>query len=526
MRTLLLSRYPCFARPAWFRNAIGSMGWAWWSSIHIALAQPGSVDVSFNPGDALQGSSVDVLALRWHDGGLLVGGDFHHFYPLAPAQVEAGILGWQCYGILKLSRSGEVDPAFHAGVGVDGVAFALAATDEPVLVPHTIYLGGDFTRVGGVTRNGVARLMPNGMLDSTFRPINQEGDMVYSLAFHPYANYCQILVGGDLSGTGARGVLRLNRDGTGDTFWPDLSEDDVVYALAVEPESSTILVGGELESYPGVARLMWDGREDTSFWPDTSYDDVVYAVAFHSWNGEMGILLGGEFDEYPGLVRLHWDGTIDEAFMENLNEGMDGVVIAIVVQPNGAIVVGGEFATVNGFPRKGVARLRPNGTVDATFQPGAGTEDGDVHALALDAYGQFYLGGNFTRVDGFPRRGVARLNGDLAPSVLRGPFAITAYEGQRVTNWVEVASALQPTSFQWYKDESRLLESSRIHGTQSSRLTLNPALMSDTGYYAVCVSNPAGAVLSRIVLTHILPLPNRSNTGFSPNPILSSTANR
>jgi uncharacterized delta-60 repeat protein len=512
------------------RPAQGAAFWLWLAcgcvlQMAPAMAQPGSLDMSFDPGDALQGPNVDVRALALHDGGILVGGDFNHFCQMAAPKAVDGIIGWQCHSILKLKREGSVDPSFNAGVGANGPVNALTATGEPAFMPHTIYLGGEFSRMLGVERNGVARLLPNGFLDTAFRPINQPDDIVYALAFHPYANYGQILVGGELSGTGARGVLRLNRDGTADTFWPRLSEDDVVNALVVEPESSTILVGGELEVQPGVARLRWDGSEDPRFQPGTSDGDTVYAIALHSWNGEMGILLGGEFENYPGLVRLHWDGSVDETFMRNLNEGMDGAVMAILVQPNGSIVIGGEFATANRHQRKGVARLLPSGAVDTGFQPGAGTQDGDVHALAFDAFGQILIGGSFTRVDGFTRRGVARLNGDQAPNLLQGPFAFTLYEGQRATNWVEVASAIQPTAFQWFKDRIRLVDNGRIRGCQSSRLALAPALVPDTGSYNVLVGNPAGMVLSRAALLRVLPLPNQSNTSIQPasNPALAGT---
>lgn len=173
------------------------------------MAQLGSLDMTFNPGEALQGPNVDVRALALHDGGILVGGDFHHFQQLPDPKAVDGIIGWQSYSILKLNREGSVDASFNAGVGANGPVYALAPTGEPTLVPHTIYLGGEFSRMNGVPRNGVARLLSNGFLDTAFRPINVEDDIVYTLAFHPYANYGQILVGGELCGTGARGVLRL-----------------------------------------------------------------------------------------------------------------------------------------------------------------------------------------------------------------------------------------------------------------------------------------------------------------------------
>ena len=52
----------------------------------------------------------------------------------------------------------------------------------------------------------------------------------------------------------------------------------------------------------------------------------------------------------------------------------------VVVQPDGKIVIAGDFTSVNGAPRNRLARLNANGSVDAGFNP---VFNGPVNALAI-----------------------------------------------------------------------------------------------------------------------------------------------
>lgn len=86
-----------------------------------------------------------------------------------------------------------------------------------------------------------------------------------------------------------------------------------------------------------------------------------------------------------------------EAFDPNFN----GIVHAALVQPDGAIVMGGAFTGLHpgrrGAPqtRDRLARFAPDGALDAAFAPAF---DGPVRALALDATGRLLVGGGFTTV--------------------------------------------------------------------------------------------------------------------------------
>lgn len=121
----------------------------------------------------------------------------------------------------------------------------------------------------------------------------------------------------------------------------------------------------------------------------------------------------------PGIARLNTDGTADASF--SVGTGFDGAVETIVLQPDGRILVGGAFLTCQGQPRKGVARLNPDGSLDGTFTVGAGT-GGTVFEAALQPDGRILLGGNFTTFNGQPANRVLRLfaDGSLDPSFSTG----------------------------------------------------------------------------------------------------------
>ncbi len=85
----------------------------------------------------------------------------------------------------------------------------------------------------------------------------------------------------------------------------------------------------------------------------------------------------------------------------SFNPGADCQVISLAVQPDGKILVGGEFTTLGGQPRHYIGRLNADGTVDSGFNPGASGEG--VFLLALQADGKILVGGHFDTLGGQSR---------------------------------------------------------------------------------------------------------------------------
>src|SRR5207248_1885637 len=105
------------------------------------------------------------------------------------------------------------------------------------------------------------------------------------------------------------------------------------------------------------------------------------------------------------------DGSLDLGF----NPVPNASVQSLAVEPDDRILVGGLFADINGFGRNRIARLNTNGSVDLTFDPGAGcvgalTNDAtQVRSIALQQFGRILAGGIFTSYDNQPRDNIVRL---------------------------------------------------------------------------------------------------------------------
>ena len=84
-------------------------------------------------------------------------------------------------------------------------------------------------------------------------------------------------------------------------------------------------------------------------------------------------------------------------------------VASTLVQPDGKILVAGDFNSINTSPINGIARFNPDGTLDASFNTGGGA-DGTVNSLALQADGKIIIAGTFTGYDSVDVGRIARLN--------------------------------------------------------------------------------------------------------------------
>jgi uncharacterized delta-60 repeat protein len=300
-----------------------------------------------------------------------------------------------------------VDPTFDPGTGADNRVLALA-----LQLDGKVLLAGAFTTINGTARSRIARLNANGSLDTSFNPGTGANSTVWALALQPDG---KVLLGGDfwtVNGTPRNGIARLNADGSLDTsFNPSTGVDSSVNALALQSDGK-VLLGGFFTSVGGtarnnIARLNADGSLDTSFDPGTGADSWVLALALQS-DGK--VLLGGTFTTVNGtarnsIARLNANGSLDTSF----NPSANSTVRALALQSDGKVLLGGAFTTINGTARTRIARLNVDGTLDTSFNPGSGANS-SVNALALQSDGKVLLGGIFTSVGGTARTRIARLN--------------------------------------------------------------------------------------------------------------------
>ncbi|MFZ3376037.1 MAG: delta-60 repeat domain-containing protein, partial [Chthoniobacterales bacterium] len=202
--------------------------------------------------------------------------------------------------------------AVHGQSALDGFDPNANGTINVVVVQPDgkILIGGGFTTLspnGGppVTRNGIARLNPDGTLDTAFNP--NANSFVFSIAVQADG---KILAGGNFHSIGGQTrdfIARLDATtGLADSFNPNAN--GYVESIAVQADGK-ILAGGFFSLIGGQTRI--------------------------------------------GIARLDPTTGLPDSFNPNANGGLG----SIAVQPDGKILAGGEFTSIGGQTRNNIARL-------------------------------------------------------------------------------------------------------------------------------------------------------------------------
>jgi uncharacterized delta-60 repeat protein len=208
-------------------------------------------------------------------------------------------------------------------------------------------------------------------------------------------------------------------------------------AVVAVQNDGKVLVGGTFTTFNSgpqkyLTRLSPDGSVDTNFnqgsgiATGTHTDELfnptgVRAIEVQS-DGK--ILFSGSFTNVGGspresIARLHSDGSLDTSFRPApIDTGWLSSIATLKVQSDGRILIGGSFREVNGSPRAGIARLNSDGSLDTTFNPGAGVRTfsntqeiyGPVYTIVLQLDGKIIIGGGFSSVNDISRPLIAGLN--------------------------------------------------------------------------------------------------------------------
>ncbi|UOQ73633.1 T9SS type A sorting domain-containing protein [Hymenobacter cellulosilyticus] len=243
--------------------------------------------------------------------------------------------------------------------------------------------------------------------DPTLGPVTVlQSGIVNNVQQQPDGKY---LVGGyftQVNGTAATGLVRLNADGSLDNAFTSTANNRYpINKIRLLPNGQILLqaygaitVGGR--NFITIAKLNADGSPVTSF----SVGSGAPSVSTMEVQADGKILVGGDFTTFNGvtangLVRLNADGSIDQAFSTALNGGFtrtssnQATVRSVAVQPDGKILVAGNFDNYNNTGRKGLVRLNANGSLDTSFTPAITTNntDSEVLAVALDPRTNYVL---------------------------------------------------------------------------------------------------------------------------------------
>ncbi len=129
------------------------------------------------------------------------------------------------------------------------------------------------------------------------------------------------------------------------------------------------------------------------------------------------ILIGGDFKSYDGtysfgITRTNSDGSFDNTFTNyDSSMGFNNTVRSIDLQLDGKILVGGDFTSYEGITASRIIRLNSDGTKDTTFDNSIGF-NGNVNTLQVVGTSSIMLGGEFTTYKGATAHRIINLNMD------------------------------------------------------------------------------------------------------------------
>jgi uncharacterized delta-60 repeat protein len=278
------------------------------------------------------------------------------------------------------------------------------------------------------------RILPDGQLDSDFRPPTIDGD-VLALAITPDG---KLLAGGCFGLVGTQSVAGLARFGMDGRFDPSFTpaESWCTRILRVQPDGKILA-----RFDGGLQRLMPDGRLDTAWTNREGYGQAMELVA----DGRLLVLTD------TSVMRLLPDGAPDTSFHSPFFEDPNWLFLqAMAVDQKGRILIGGQFSMVNGVMQSSLARLTPDGEVDLTFNGPVLFRDGNsrqqVTAVACSPTGEILVAGRFTQVDDVYHPYLVWLDSNGQPLHSAGPTQVLP---QRWCSVLPPNLAMQPDGKVW-----------------------------------------------------------------------------
>lgn len=317
--------------------------------------------------------------------------------------------------IAKLNYDGSLVPGFNPAPDYNVVDVVLQADDKLVV-------SGYFEHIAGATRHGIARITVDGDIDPAFSPdaslFGPQGAGRLALQRDGRIWATTGLCPGFSTDWRCDSVVRLNPDGSLDDT-KRLTTNEVITSLAMQSDGK-LLVGGWFTPENGaslagnyLSRLYADGSEDL-----TTRTYALATVRSVTTLPDGGLILGGDFDSINmqprrAMAKLHADGSLDADFKPNLASPTGpGHVNAVSLLPDGRMIVAGAFGMVNGNPTLNLARLHADGNQDHSFVGWVGGNSPHVNALLPLPNGSMLVGGKFDLVNGVARANLARLDAD------------------------------------------------------------------------------------------------------------------
>ncbi|MEZ5428560.1 MAG: FG-GAP-like repeat-containing protein [Pyrinomonadaceae bacterium] len=447
----------------WVRDVSGNivfLGQVGQNRQFVRLSPDGQAETGFAPDVTVFGTIREMV--RQPDGKYVVAGAFTRMNGAARA------------GIARLDADGNPDPTFDPGSGFNSPPETLVIQSDGKILA----IGG-FSSYNGTARSLIARINPDGTLDTGFSVTASSS--VYGLTLQADG---KILISGSfltVNGTDRTRVARLDANGVLDDTFNPVVGSGTVFRTLVEPDGK-IVIGGGFSGVNGfnrsnLVRLNSDGSLDQTF---TGGSPTVGGL----WRQADGKFLTAGTSGSGSLVRRNSDGSTDTTFSAPVfaaSSSSDTQIHSVLVRPDGGLIVGGRFETVGGIIMQNIARLKADGAFNPLFLPvGA---DARVRSIIAGGNDQVLAGGDFTKINLTSQPGISRL---LVASLL-GPTPFD-FDGDGRSD----IAIFRPSENKWY-----ILRSSDFGLTETvfaiSGDLITPADYDGDGITDIAIFRPANA---------------------------------
>jgi hypothetical protein len=411
-------------------TTLGSTIYLGGSFSHVGLATAGA-PVSAANGTAnaatpvVSGNQPSVnAAISDGSGGFYIGGSFSH------------VGGVARHDIAHILADGSVDPSFNpnASGGIQNEVDALALSGS------TLYVGGLFNSIGGLTRHNIAALDTSSGNATSWNP--NADRIVLTLCVSGSTVYA----GGDFTTIGGQtrnhiAALDANTDTNNATNW-DPNADTGVRVLAVS--GSTVYAGGDFHSIGGQPRTRIaalnaniDTNNATNWDPNANGPVLALAVSGSTvYAGGFFTTIGGTARNYIAALNANTNTNNATGWNPNPNN----LVHALAVSGS-TVYAGGEFSSIAGQTRNRAATLDATSGNATGFDPNAGGGDTGVHALAPSG-STVYVGGSFSIINDVARNNLAAIDATTGQPTSWNPDANAPVDALAASGSTVYASGL------------------------------------------------------------------------------------
>ncbi|MCU0440571.1 MAG: putative Ig domain-containing protein [Raineya sp.] len=186
-------------------------------------------------------------------------------------------------------------------------------------------------------------------------------------------------------------------------------------ALLKQSDGKTLVAN----DWGNIMRLNSDGTLDETFLSGLGASGQINDALMQP-DGKI-ILVGdfilyNELNEYS-IIRLNANGSVDNTFLGDFINIDYAYLYTVALQSDGKILVAGSFTTCGGVTKNSMVRLNTDGSLDNTFDVGTGVfgasiGNQDIYDIVIQPDGKILVVGGFTKFNGFDRKGMVRLNAD------------------------------------------------------------------------------------------------------------------